>query len=42
MTGADNAPVVKMTKETNLVELREAHQGSPYVGTQDKSVRINR
>ena len=42
MTGLERSPVVKMTKETNLVELREAHQGSPYLGTQDKSVRINR
>ena len=42
MTGAERRPVVKMTMETNLAELREEHQGSPYMGMQDRNVRINR
>ena len=42
LTGAEKMPVVKMTMETNLAELKEAHLGSPYMGMQDRSVRINR
>ena len=41
MTGASRTPGVRMRTETNLVELKEAHKGSPYLG-EDRSVRINR
>ena len=42
LTGAERMPVVKMMMETNLAELKEVHLGSPYMGMQDRSVRINR